>query len=106
MEDIIKTVLQIDKDAIKKQQMAKDEIEEQESQKKIMVKKLKEDITSQTKEEIDAYKKLADSEIEIEAKKIKQESEEKSKRLTERYEQIADKVIEDAFNIVIDSLEG
>ena len=106
MEDIIKTVLQIDKDAIKKQQMAKDEIEEQESQKKIMVKKLKEDIASQTKEEIDAYKKLADSEIEIEAKRIKEESEEKSRRLTERYEQIADKVIEDAFNIVIDSLEG
>lgn len=106
MEDIIKTVLEIDKEAIKKQQRAKDDIEEQESQKKIMVRKLKEDIAEQTKDEIDAYRKLTDSEIEIEAKKIREESEERSKKLTERYEQIADKVVEDAFNIVIDSLEG
>ena len=44
MEEIIKNILQIDKEAIEKQERTKQVLEEKENQKKALLKKLKDDI--------------------------------------------------------------
>ncbi len=106
MEEIIKDILQIDKDAIEKQERNKQALEEKETQKKLLLKKLKEDISSNMKSEIENAKKLVEDEIEAESEKIKTESSKKLELLEEHYGDIATSISDDAFEIVIRSLEG
>ncbi len=106
MEEIIKDILQIDKDAIEKQERNKKELEEKENQKKLLLKKLKEDISSNMKAEIENAKKMAEDEIDTESEKIKTEAAKKLELLEGHYSDIAASLSDDAFEIVIRSLEG
>lgn len=106
MEEIIKNILQIDKEAIEKQERTKQVLEEKENQKKALLKKLKDDISISMKQEIESAKQLAQNEIDTESEKIKSESSKKLEQLEARYKEISESLVDDAFEIVIRSLEG
>ena len=65
MEEIIKNILQIDKEAIEKQERTKQVLEEKENQKKALLKKLKDDISLRMKEEIESAKLSAQNDIDM-----------------------------------------
>jgi len=106
MEEIIKNILQIDKEAIEKQERTKQVLEEKENQKKALLKKLKDDISLSMKQEIESATQLAQKEIDTESEKIKSESSKKLKQLEARYKEVSESLADDAFEIVIRSLEG
>ena len=106
MEEIIKNILQIDKEAIEKQERTKQVLEEKENQKKALLKKLKDDISFGMKQEIESAKLSAQNEIDTESEKIKSESSKKLEQLEARYKEISESLVDDAFEIVIRSLEG
>jgi hypothetical protein len=60
VEEIIKNILQIDKEAIEKQERTKQVLEEKENQKKALLKKLKDDISLSMKQEIESAKQSPD----------------------------------------------
>lgn len=71
-----------------------------------MLKKLKDDISLRMKEEIESAKLSAQNEIDKESEKIKSESSKKLEQLEARYKEISESLVDDAFEIVIRSLEG
>ena len=76
------------------------------TKKKALLKKLKDDISLRMKEEIESAKLSAQNEIDTESEKIKSESSKKLEQLEARYKEISESLVDDAFEIVIRSLEG
>ncbi len=106
MEEIIKNIIQIDKEAIEKQERTKQVIEEKESQKKALLKKIKDEINLSMKQEIEDAKKSTQNEVDAETEKIKSESAKKLEQLEITYKEISDSLVDEAFEIVLRSLEG
>lgn len=105
MKDVIKSIIKIDKDAIKKEDDFKSMIEDIEKQKKIKLKALRDEIESNTKKTIEDYQKKIAVEIESETREIRETSKEKEKSLKERYQQFEAKVTQDSFDMILRNLE-
>ena len=123
MEQIIKSIIQIDRNAIRRQEEAQEELDLLGRQKKDLLLKLKSEMEAKNKEEIEAYREKAKAEVleeekvEIEGqdivepvleeeKVIREEGEERSKRLDARYQEYADKISEETFRMILRSMEG
>lgn len=105
MKDVIKSIIKIDKDAIKKEEDFKSTIEDLEKQKKIKLKELKDSIEINSKHVIADYQKIVLEETEAEIKEIREGAKQKSEELKERYLQFEEKVIENTFDMIIRNLE-
>ena len=105
MKDVIKSIIKIDKDAIKKEEDFKSTIEGLEKQKKLKLKELKDSIEINSKHVIEDYQKKVLEETKTEIKEIREEAKQKSEELKERYLQFEEKVIENSFDMIIRNLE-
>ncbi|MGB5823807.1 MAG: hypothetical protein WBH44_07000 [Proteocatella sp.] len=105
MKDVIKSIIKIDKDAIKKEEDFKSMIDDIEKQKKIKLKTLKDEVEANTKKIIADYQKKVLDEIESETREIRETSREKAKALKERYLQFEEKVTQDSFDMILRNLE-
>lgn len=106
MEEIIKSIIQIDRNAIRRQEEAQEELDLLGRQKKDLLLKLKSEMEAKNKEEIEAYREKAKAEILEEEKVIREEGEERSKRLDARYQEYSDKISEETFRMILRSMEG
>lgn len=105
LKDVIKSIIKIDKDAIKKEEDLKITIEDMEKQKRIKFKDLKESIETNTKHVIEDYQNKVLKETEEEINLIREGAKQKSEELKDRYLQFEDKIIENSFNMIIRNLE-
>lgn len=105
LKDVIKSIIKIDKDAIKKEEDFKSTIEDLEKQKKLKLKELKDSIEINSKHVIEDYQKKVLEETETEIKEIREGAKHKSEELKERYLQFEEKVIENSFDMIIRNLE-
>lgn len=105
MKDVIKSIIKIDKDAIKKEDDFKSTIEDLEKEKKLKLKELKDSIEMDSKDVIQGYQTKISKETELEIKEIKEGAKQKSDELKERYLQFEEKVIANSFDMIIRNLE-
>lgn len=106
MEEIIKTILDIEKDALEKEKQGEIDLEQMESRRIVLLKKLKEQIENEKNEKIKSYRERLELEKEEEFSKIKKEAQFRKSSFEKRYEEIKDKIVEDAFEVVLRSMEG
>lgn len=105
LKDVIKSIIKIDKDAIKKEDDFKSTIEDLEKQKKLKLKELKDSIEMNSKNVIEDYQTKILKETEAEIKEIREGAKRKSDELKERYLQFEEKVIGNSFDMIIRNLE-
>lgn len=105
LKDVIKSIIKIDKDAIKKEDDFKSTIEDLEKQKKLKLKELKDSIEMNSKNVIEDYQTKILKETEAEIKEIRGGAKRKSDELKERYLQFEEKVIGNSFDMIIRNLE-
>lgn len=105
LKDVIKSIIKIDKDAIKKEDDFKSTIEDLEKQKKLKLKELKDSIEMNSKNVIEDYQTKVLKETEAEIKEIREGPKQKSDELKERYLQFEEKVIGNSFDMIIRNLE-
>lgn len=105
LKEVIKSIIKIDKDAIKKEDDFKSTIEDLEKQKRFKLKELKDKVELDSKNIIEEYQTRVLKEAEIEINQIREDAKQKSEELKERYIQFEEKFIENSFNMIIRNLE-
>lgn len=106
MEEIINAILKIDSDAVKKREDADVSIEEMENSKKEQLLQIKRELSSKSKEEVDNYRELMLEDVKEESERIQREFKKEEDYLDKRYSQFAERISEEAFRMILRSMEG
>lgn len=106
MQETIKSILQIDKIAMLKEENAMLKCKDLENEKQIKLKQLKTNIEESTKKQIEEYKMKMEGEIDLQKENIENSSAAKIEELINRYHTYSEKVSKQAFDMVLRDLEG
>lgn len=106
LEDIIKTILNIEREALEKEKQGEIDLQQMESRRIVLLKKIREQIETEKKHEIEKFMEKMEKERVEEFAKIQSNSEEKKIAFQKRYEDTRDKIVDDALEVVLRSLEG
>lgn len=105
MEEIIKSIINIDKSAIQKEEDCKLLIENMEAKKQAKALAIKTQCESTINEEVAAYRNKVSAEVQKETDRIKMESEQQKAILKERFAKFEESVAEDAYKMILRNLE-
>lgn len=106
MQEVIKSIISIDKRAIDKEEDCKNYLETLDSERQAKVTVLKNLYESKLSHELLERKSGLDKEVEKESQTILEESEKQRKLVSDRFEKFQARVSEDAFKMILRNLEG
>lgn len=106
VEQIIKAIIQIDRNAIKKQEEAREKIRRTQWKQKVCFYPWKKKWKRRSRKKVDAYRAEARKEIEEQEVVIRKQGEERREKLDKRYAEYADKIGEETFRMILRGMEG
>lgn len=106
MQKTIKSILQIDKIAMLKEENAKLRLKDLENEKQLKMKQMRTNIDDNTKKQLEEHKIKMEGEIDSQREIIENSSTAKIEELVNRYHTYSEKVSKQAFNMVLRDLEG
>lgn len=106
MQEIIKSILSIDKRAIQKEEACRAYLESLEEQKQSKISQLKVKYETKLSQELIDYRQRLDKEIEIESDNILKDAMQQKESLKDKFDRFENTVVEDSFRMILRNLEG